>query len=356
MIKETLVYSNNMNLKNLNTRLLDIFNAIVETYMDGGEAVSSKSLAVKLENKLSPATIRNVMADLEDIGLIFSPHTSAGRLPTEKGLRFFVDSFLVSKEEFCQDQELKEETLRKGKNFEDIINRTSEILSTFSKCASLISVHKFEKIIIKHIEFLPLSEKKGLVIMVSEDGAVENRIINLPPNIHASQFVQASNYINHHFSGILLSDIQKVLVHHLDNCQNELDQLTQKVIKNGLAVWDEKEHSLIIKGQSKLLSNIQHMEDLEKIQHLFKELEAKEGLNHLVEASLNADGIKLFIGSEHELFDKTGCSMILSPYHSAKGNVIGAVGVIGPVSMNYRRIIPMVDYSAKLVAKLIQTS
>jgi len=343
-----------MDFNNLNNRLLEIFNAIVETYMNGGEAVSSKLLAHKLENKLSPATIRNVMADLEDMGLIFSPHTSSGRLPTEKGLRFFVDSFLTSQGDFHEDHALKEETLKKGKNFEDIINRTSEILSTFSKCASLISVHKFEQIIIKHIEFLPLSEKKGLVIIVSEDGAVENRLIHLPPNINPSQLIQASNYINHHFSGSPLSDIQKALAYHLDTCQSELDQLTQKIITTGLAVWDDQGHSLIIKGQSQLLNNIQHMEDLEKIQYLFQELETKEGLNHLVEASLRANGVKLFIGSEHELFNKTGCSMILSPYRSSKGNVIGVVGVIGPVSMNYRRIIPMVDYSSKLIAKLIQ--
>ncbi|USO02374.1 MAG: heat-inducible transcription repressor HrcA [Alphaproteobacteria bacterium] len=344
-----------MDLKNLNTRLLEIFNAIVETYMDGGEAVSSKSLAVKLENRLSPATIRNVMADLEDIGLIFSPHTSSGRLPTEKGLRLFVDSFIISQEDLYE-QMLKEETVEKGKNFDDIINRTSEMLSTFSKCASLISVHKPEQTIIKHIEFLPLSEKKGLVIMVSEEGVVENRIINLPSNFSPAQLVQASNYINYHFSGAPLSKIKSTLMHTLGRCQSELDQLTQKIIQDGLAEWDKQEHSLIIKGQSRLLSNIQHMEDLAKIQNLFTELEAKEGLSSLVDASLNADGVKLFIGSEHELFDKTGCSMVLSPYRSSAGSVIGVVGVIGPVSMNYKRIIPMVDYSSKLIQKLIRGS
>lgn len=342
-----------LDIKTLNDRSLEIFNAIVDSYMGSGEPVSSRSLSMRLENKLSSATIRNVMADLEDIGLIFSPHTSAGRIPTEKGLRYFVDAFLES-QDLEEQIHLKEDSLKKGKNFEDIIEKASTILSSLSKCASLVLAPKFEQIAIKHIEFLPLSDKKGLVIMVSEDGLVENRIIKLPPNIHPSQLTQASNYINHHFSGCFLSDIKIALIHHLNSQKSELDELSQKIIKSGMAVWAEEENSLIIKGQSNLLNNIQHIEDLEKMQQLFGELEDKENINQLVEASLEADGVKLFIGSEHTLFNKTGCSIVLSPYHNPKGQIIGVVGVIGPVSMNYRRIIPMVDYSAKLISKLIE--
>lgn len=342
-----------MDIKTLNDRTLDIFNAIVESYMESGDPVSSRSLSIRLENKLSSATIRNIMADLEDMGLLLSPHTSAGRIPTDKGLRFFVDAFLESQEPM-ENVQLKNESLTKGKNFEDIIQKSTAILSTLSQCASLVLAPKIDQTIIKHIEFLPLSDHKGLVIMVSEDGIVENRIIKLPPNVHPNQLQQATNYINHHFLGHALLDMQKSLSQHLNNQKNALDELSKKIIKSGLAVWAEEENSLIIKGQSNLLSNIQHIEDLENMQNLFRELEAKENIQQLIEASLEADGVKLFIGSEHMLFNKTGCSMILSPYQNQKGTIIGVIGVIGPISMNYRRIIPMVDYSAKLISKLLE--
>ena len=342
-----------MNFKTLNERSLGIFNAIVESYMESGDPVSSRSLSIRFENRLSPATIRNVMADLEDIGLIFSPHTSAGRIPTEKGIRYFVDTFLEDQDN-TDLTELKDSALKKGKNFDDIINRTTTILSSLSQCASLVLAPKVEQTPIKHIEFLPLSDKKGLVIMVSEDGSVENRIIKLPPNTLPYQLEQASNYINYHFAGRALSEIKHELSKGLSHNHNELDELSQKLIKSGLAVWGQNENDLIIKGQSNLLTNVQHLEDLEKMRRLFGELETKESLSHLIEASLEGDGVRLFIGSEHELFEQTGCSMILSTYHNQKGRVIGAVGVIGPISMNYRRIIPMVDYSAKLISKLIE--
>lgn len=345
-----------MNVKILNQRSVEILNAIVDVYIDSGEAVGSKLLSERFEHRMSSATIRNVMAQLEEMNLIFSPHVSSGRIPTEKGLRFFVDSFLESNLTLEDEEPLKEEALSQGKNFDDIIERTTTILSSLSQCASLVFAPKVDQSAIKHVEFLPLSDQKGLVIIVSEDGAVENRIIKMPPKILPFQLEQASNYINRNFSGRPLSEIKTALMQALNQDHHELDALSQKLIHLGLAVWSDDESSLIVKGQSHLLNNVQHLDDLDRMQRLFNELETKENLNELLEASLDGDGIKLFIGAEHELFEKSGCSLVMSPYHNKKGAVVGVIGVIGPISMNYRRIIPMVNYSAKLISKLLQSS
>lgn len=345
-----------MDIKTLNERSLQIFNKLVDAYVELGEPIGSRTLSKRLEQKLSPATIRNIMADLEEQGFLYSPHTSAGRVPTEKGLRFFVDGLLTSQNLQTLDyQSLKKECEKYGKNFDDVIDRTSSTLSGLSKCASIIMAPKFEQAQIKHIEFLPLNENKGLVILVLENGIVENRIIKLPHDITPGQLIQASNYINQHLSGKPLHNAQKSILKELEDKKSTLDTLTTKVVKKGLAIWTNEGNSLIVKGQSNLLHNIQNVEDLESIRTLFAELEAKENINKLIEASLTAEGIKLFIGSENNLFNQTGCSMVMSPYHNAKGTIVGVVGVIGPMSMNYRRIIPMVDYSAKLISKLMQS-
>ena len=343
-------------MRNLGGRSLEIFKSLVEIYVDQGGPVGSKTLSEHLETSLSPATIRNIMVDLEEAGLLYSPHTSAGRIPTVKGLRFFVDGLLEQKELSTEERtQLEKHASRNNKNLDEIIADTSHMLADLSHCASLILAPTIDQVRIKHIEFLPLSDGKGLVVLVSNEGSIENRIINLPEGITVSQLQSASRFINAHLADQTLEESMGWIQKALEQERHQLDVLSQLLIKQGLAisVGGEDEGSLIMHGQSQLLQNIQTIEELEQIKHLFVTLERKETASKLIQSSLDADGVKIFIGAEHELFKKSGCSMIVSPYKNDMQQIVGLIGVIGPMHMNYRRIIPLVNYSAKLISKLL---
>lgn len=343
-------------MRNLGGRSLEIFKSLVEIYVDQGGPVGSKTLSERLETTLSPATIRNIMVDLEEAGLLYSPHTSAGRIPTVKGLRFFIDGLLEQKELTLEERyQLEKQAITKNKNLDEIIDDTSHILADLSHCASLVLVPTPEHVRIKHVEFLPLSEGKGLVVLVSSEGSVENRIITLPDGITLSQLQSASRFINAHLIDHTLEESMKLIQTALKQERHQLDVLSQILIQQGLAVSldGEDDGSLIVHGQSQLLQSIQTVEELEQIKNLFFTLERKETASKLIQSSLDANGVKIFIGTEHELFKKSGCSLIVSPYKNEMQQIIGLIGVIGPMHMNYRRIIPLVNYSAQLISKLL---
>lgn len=344
-------------LAELNERSREVFRHIVETYVETGEPVGSRTLSRKLGQHLSPATIRNVMADLQDAGLLYAPHTSAGRLPTDLGLRMFVNGFLeVGRLSTEEQQRIDVQCSASGKSFGQVLEQATQILAGLSHCAGLVLAPKTEGAL-KHVEFVNLSPGRALVVMVTENGLVENRVVEIPTGLTTSELVRASNYLNARLRGRTLGEARADVLTELEVNRAELDALTQKVVEAGLASWagggQGDDRYLIIRGQSKLLGDVNGLEDLERIRLLFETLEAKETMVKLLDATQGGDGVQIFIGAENELFGLGGCSMIISPYANAKQQIVGAIGVIGPTRLNYARIIPMVDYTAKVITRLI---
>lgn len=344
-----------MSVAELNKRSLDIFREIVDAYVETGEPVGSRTLSKRIKTPLSPATIRNIMSDLEEAGLLYAPHTSAGRLPTAEGLKLFVHGLLeIGDISEIDKQNIKNKCQSEGKSIEGVLEQATGMLSGLSKCAGLVMAPKMQAPI-KHIEFVNLGNNRALVVLISQDGMVENRLIELSESITVSELTQAANYINANFSGLALQDILQKIDYMLNIHKQELDLLTQKVIEAGIGVWagDSKNGALIIKGQNNLLNGLQEMQDVEKIRALFDVMDTQTSLYKLLDASVAAEGVQIFIGSENNLFSLSGCSMVVSPYTNSKQQIIGAIGVIGPARMNYGKIIPLVDYTAKLVSKLL---
>ena len=342
-------------LEELDKRSREVFRHIVDAFVETGEPVGSKSLSNRLGMSLSPATIRNVMADLETAGLLYAPHISAGRLPTEAGLRLFVHGILEIGDLTPQEQkEIEHHCKKKGKGLSDVLEDATKALSGLSRCAGVVLAPKLEAIL-KHVEFVNLSPGRVLVVLITEDGLVENRIIETPPGIPPSSLIEAGNYLNHRLIGKTLKEAKAQILGELEDNKTQLDLLTSKVVEDGLAIWAGKgtSTSLIIRGQSNLLQDVRHLEELNRIRTLFEALDAQEELLELLDAAIVADGVQIFIGSESNLFRLSGCSLIVSPYSADNGRVVGAIGVIGPARLNYSRIIPMVDYTAKLISKTI---
>ena len=341
----------------LNERSREIFRFIVEAYLETGDPIGSRALSKKLSMKLSPATIRNVMADLEESGLLFSPHTSAGRLPTDTGLRFFVDGLLEIGNISRQERDvIKGQFSDSPNNIDGLLEEATTALSGLTGCASLVLAPKCESPL-KHIEFVSLSRTRALVILVMENGVVENRIIQTPGNLPASSLIQASNYLSSRLVGRSISEAHDEIMAGLETDRAELDALTSRVVTSGIAVWSGNvgslDGSLIVRGQSNLLEDVTAMADLERIRSLFDALETKEEMLKLLNLTDSADGVQIFIGADNTLFNVAGVSMVADSFHNANQQIIGAIGVIGPMRMNYARIIPMVDYTAKLVSRLI---
>lgn len=337
----------------LNERSREIFRHIVEAYVETGEAIGSRTISRRLGMALSPATIRNVMADLEEAGLLYAPHTSAGRVPTEAGLRLFVDG-LLEIGSLSQDERASIEgrCIASGRSFAGVLEEATQTLSGLSRCAGLVVAPKAEAPL-KHIEFLNLGPGRALVVLVSENGLVENRIIDVPLGMPVSSLVEASNYLAQRLVGRTLDEARKTIAEELEAHRAQLDALTQKVVEAGLATWSAPSGYLLVRGQSQLLADVQQMADLERIRALFALLETKEAMVRLLDASEKAQGVQIFIGAQNELFAMAGCSVIIAPYANREEKIIGAIGVIGPTRMNYARIIPMVDYTAKVIGRLI---
>lgn len=346
------VQSTYLSVSELNERSRKILQHVVDTYLTTGDPVGSRTISRQLGDLLSPATIRNVMADLEYAGLLYAPHTSAGRLPTDAGLKMFVSGLLeIGALDGEERKRLERQCAGSGKRLEDLLGEASEALSGLTGCAALVTAPKTEAAL-KHIEFVNLSPGRALVVLVTEAGLVENRIIEVPPGLPVSALAEASNFISAHMRGRTLSDAREAIGEELERRRMELDELSQKVIESGLAVWSggSSDGALIIRGQSHLLDDIKAIEDLDRIRALFDSLEAREQMVRLLDVVNGADGVQIFIGSENKLFGASGCSVIVAPYQNAREEIIGAIGVIGPTRINYARIIPMVDYTAKLVA------
>lgn len=339
----------------LNERSREILRHVVEAYVETGEPVGSRTLSRRLGMALSPATIRNVMADLEEFGLLFAPHTSAGRLPTEQGLRLFVDGILqvgaLTKDERSNIDSQCKVT---GRSMPQVLEEASALLSGLSHCAGLVMAPKGD-LKLKHIEFVNLGPGRALVVMVDESGGVENRVIDLPLGMPASSLVEASNFMASKLVGRTLQEARTEILDEVRSQRSQIDTLTKKVVEAGLATWSDDSGGgvLIVRGQANLLEDVGGLADLEHIRALFDALETKEALIKLLDAADIAEGVQIFIGAENELFTLAGASLVIAPYTNSEEKLVGAIGVVGPMRMNYGRIIPMVDYTAKLISKLI---
>ncbi len=339
----------------LNERSREIFRLIVDNYVSTGDPVSSRTLAKQMEGILSPASIRSVMADLQDVGLLCAPHTSSGRLPTEAGLRLFVDGLLELGPLAQEDRARIESSCHTSdRNSMEIFEETTEMLSGLSRCASLVLAPKTERAL-KHVEFVHLGEARALVIMVADNGLVENRIIDIPLGMMPSTLTDARNYLKARLAGRTLSEVRDEILEEIREHKTQLDDLSADVVEAGVATWggEAGEPRLIVRGQSKLLEDVTVIEDLEHIRILLEALETNKTLTGLLQAAENAEGVQIFIGSENSLFSLSGCSMIVKPFGNDKQRVIGAIGVVGPTRINYARIIPMVDYTAQLVGRML---
>ncbi|MBV6657883.1 MAG: heat-inducible transcriptional repressor HrcA [Devosiaceae bacterium] len=351
-------------LEDLDERSRDIFRRVVDHYLSQGEPLGSRTLSRDLmrsnaQSSLSPATIRNVMSDLEALGLVFAPHISAGRLPTELGLRFFVDAFMevgAIPEDARASLDASLGRRPSGGTVEEALTETSTLLSGLTASAGLVLAAKADRRL-KHIEFIQLEPTKGLVVLVGEDGQVENRLIDLPDGLPASALAEASNFLNAHLRGKTLAGAQAALAEREAAISAELDRLTRQVVDAGIASWagaeEGRPRQLIVRGRANLLEDVSALEDLERIRLLFEDLDSKKELTRLLTAAETAEGVRIFIGSENKLFSLSGSSMIVAPYHDDAGTIVGAVGVIGPTRLNYSRIVPVVDYTAGLVSRLI---
>lgn len=358
MALDPLIASRAPELARLDERSREIFRQIVESYLATGEPAGSRNISRLIPMTLSPASVRNVMADLEAAGLVFAPHTSAGRLPTERGLRFFVDALLEIGDVAEDERNAIEAQVRaaaRGKTVEGVLAEASALLSGLSRGAGVVTATKSD-VRLKHIEFVPLDPTRALLILVAEDGEVENRLVPLPPGLPGSALMEATNFLNARTRGRTLEelrgDVEKVLAAH----RAELDEITARVVAAGLASWsggDKTERRLIVRGQAKLLHDLRAIEDLERIRLLFDDLESKQEVAELLGRAEEAQALRIFIGSENKLFSMSGSSTIVAPYRDGQGRVVGVLGVIGPTRLNYARIVPMVDFTARVVSRVL---
>lgn len=341
-----------MALAELNDRARSIFRQIVDAYLLSGSPVGSRTLSKGGGLGLSPASIRNVMQDLEELGLLAAPHTSAGRLPTELGLRMFVDGMMQAAEVSEDERAALEAGLAPGVAMEDALTRTTAALSGLSQCAGLVLVPARE-MIIRQVSFVPLSPQRALVVLVGADGSVENRLLDLPPGVLPGTLEAAANYISTRLAGLTLAEATRRLEQEIDAQRAALDAITQAAVSAGLAVWSADATArpvLIVRGQAQLLEGEM---DLDKVRQLLDDLEDKAELIRLLDMARGADATRIFIGAESRLFSLSGSSVIAAPYRGNDGRVIGVVGVIGPTRLNYARVIPMVDYTARTLSRLV---
>ncbi|WP_416796445.1 heat-inducible transcriptional repressor HrcA [Ciceribacter azotifigens] len=343
----------------LDDRSREIFRRIVESYLDSGEPLGSRNLSRLLPMSLSPASVRNVMSDLEDLGLIYAPHISAGRMPTQQGLRFFVDAFMQVGNLSESERQSIERQIRPhdaDQPLENLLTDASRMLSGLSRGAGLVIAAKSDQIL-KHVEFIRLEPTKALAVLVGEHNQIENRIIDLPAGVTASQLTEAANFINANLAGQTLPELRSQLVKLKEQVAGELDALSQDLVERGLAVWSggveaEKPTRLIVRGRANLLEGVAGAEDIDRLRLLFDDLERKESLIEILNLAETGPGVRIFIGSENKLFSLSGSSLIVAPYRDSDERIVGAVGVIGPTRLNYSRIVPMVDYTAQLMARL----
>ena len=342
-------------LSEMTDRSREVFRRVVEGYLDTGAPVGSRTLSREMSEKVSAATIRNVMQDLEYLGLVGSPHVSAGRIPTQTGLRMFVDGLLeVSLS--GDDREKIDQTLDAANGDVNVLlDRVGSALSGVTRGASLVLTPKHEAPI-KHIEFVSLGPDRALVVLVFADGHVENRLFTPPAGQTPSSLREAANFVNSFAEGRTLSELSTVMTREINARRQEIDSLAAQLVESGIAVWENKGESterLIVRGRGNLLADQESGIDLERIRSLFDDLERKQDISEFLELAEEGEGVRIFIGSENKLFSLSGSSLVVSPYMNADRKIIGAVGVIGPTRLNYGRIVPIVDYTAQLVGRVL---
>ncbi len=338
----------------LSSRAREIFRLVVEGYLSSGQALGSKALAVAGEMNLSSASIRSVLHDLEMLGLLAAPHTSAGRLPTDAGLRLFVDGIMQVAEPTLDERAAIERQLSRPGPVEAALEATSSLLSSLSAGAGVVMVPKREPRL-QHLQLVPLSPGRALAVLVSEDGSVENRVVDLPLDLRPGALEEASNYISAHLYGRTLAEAVRVMRAEISSGRSALDAASHDLIERGLAVWSEdalRRPVLVVRGASNLLDDTA-LGDLERIRLLLDDLENKQSVAELLDLAREAEATRIFIGSENRLFALSGSSVIASPYRDREGKVVGVVGVIGPTRLNYARLVPMVNFTAQSLGKLI---
>ncbi len=344
------------NLDELNDRSREVFRRVVEGYLESGAPVGSRTLTRSLSEQVSAATVRNVMQDLEYLGLLDSPHISAGRVPTQLGLRLFVDGLLEVGDLNGEDQARIDETL--GSNSEDVpvmLDRIGSALSGVTQGASLVLSPK-QDAEIRHVEFVSLAPDRALVVLVFSDGHVENRLFTPPAGQTPSSMREAANFVNALAEGRTLSQLATTIKEQIVIRRQEIDNLAADMVETGLVVWEDRgaeTERLIVRGRGNLIGEDSTDDNLERIKHLFDDLERKRDIAEFLDLAEGGDGVRIFIGSENKLFSLSGSSLVVSPYMNADRKVVGAVGVIGPTRLNYGRIVPIVDYTAQLVGRII---
>ncbi|APX89836.1 heat-inducible transcriptional repressor HrcA [Brevirhabdus pacifica] len=343
-------------LKQMNDRSREVFRRVVEGYLITGDPVGSRTLTRSMSERISAATVRNVMQDLEHLGLLDSPHVSAGRIPTQQGLRMFVDG-LLEVDDLTPDDRLRIEATVGNSNGDvgSILDRVGAALSGVTRGASLVLAPKHEAPI-KHIEFVSLAPHRALVVLVFADGQVENRVFTPPPGLTPSAMREAANFVNAVAEGLTLSELGARMTKEIARRRQEIDVLARDLVESGLAIWDDADgqnERLIVRGRANLLGEGGSEADLDRIRSLFDDLERKRDIAEFLELAEAGDGVRIFIGSENKLFSLSGSSLVVSPYMNADRKIVGAVGVIGPTRLNYGRVVPIVNYTAQLVGKLI---
>jgi heat-inducible transcriptional repressor len=343
-------------LAEMNDRSREVFRRVVEGYLASGDPVGSRTLTRTMSEPLSAATIRNVMQDLEYLGLLDSPHVSAGRVPTQLGLRMFVDGLLEVASLADEDRARIDTSL--GTNESDVstmLDRVGLALSGITQGASLVLTPKREAPI-RHIEFVSLAPDRALVVLVFADGNVENRVFTPPPGQTPSSMREAANFLNAMAEGTTMSDLRSRMISEIKQRRREIDSLASDLVERGMAVWEgegEPHERLIVRGRANLLGQGDQTVDLERIRRLFDDLERKRDIAEFLELAEEGDGVRIFIGSENKLFSLSGSSLVVSPYMNADRKIVGVVGVIGPTRLNYGRIVPIVDYTAQLVGRML---
>lgn len=343
-------------IDNMNSRSREVFRLLVESYLETGEPMGSRTLTRSLTEQVSAATIRNVMQDLEFLGLLDSPHVSAGRIPTQQGLRLFVDGLLEVGDLSTQERKQIESSIsHEDSEIGSVLDKAGALLSGLTHSASVVLAPKSE-IPIKHIEFVSLTADRALVVLVMADGQVENRVFTPPRGQTPSSMREAANFVNSVVQGHTLSELREVLSREIEKHRRELDKLAQNLITEGVASWSsdsDTDARLIVRGRSNLIEDAATQQDLDRIKELFDDLEQKKEITEFLSLSEQGEGVRIFIGSENKLFSLSGSSLVVSPYMNADRKVIGAVGVIGPTRLNYGRIVPIVDYTAQLMGRML---
>ncbi len=343
-------------LAQMSDRSREVFRRVVEGYLETGEPVGSRTLTRSLTEQISAATIRNVMQDLEYLGLLDSPHISAGRVPTQQGLRLFVDGFLEMGVVDQADRARIDATLSgEDQDVGAALDHVSSALSLLTRGASIVMTPKHESAPIKHIEFVSLSAERALVVLVFADGQVENRLFQPPPGQTPSSMREAANFLNAMAEGRTLTELRQRIRAEITARRQEVDVLARELVESGMAVWENaglSSERLIVRGRANLL-DAAGADDVDRIRSLFDDLERKRDIAEFLELADEGDGVRIFIGSENKLFSLSGSSLVVSPYMNAERKIIGAVGVIGPTRLNYGRVVPIVDYTAQLVGRMV---